>query len=138
MEPVPQGTKIPSWNDYQKANRGRQVTISEWRAHCREIIASRPLPARSPSCLLLASGKAAVSRRTTPSPVPAIDNGSAAEGCVDSSSSGIAGASAKHAEVVDIESSGEDGSPGSTLDSEQSSNEGGACGDDLEASCSKA
>jgi len=36
--------KALSWNDFQKANTGRSVTVEEWREHKRSVLSKRPMP----------------------------------------------------------------------------------------------
>ena len=36
--------KIPTWNEFQKLNKGKTVTTDDWHEHRRSIIRRRPLP----------------------------------------------------------------------------------------------
>ena len=38
-----EGQRVLSWNEFQKANKGRAVTVEEWREHRRKVLSSRPV-----------------------------------------------------------------------------------------------
>ena len=38
-----EGQRVLSWNEFQKANKGRPVTVEEWREHRRKVLSSRPV-----------------------------------------------------------------------------------------------